>query len=212
MIKAFDMDSFNLTTVTGFYGIMINYVALMLSIAAAMWGSDVVAKEERDRTVEFALTLPVRRSRLISAKLAAVFVNCMLLLFVSWATIIVMAQNYAPDTQFYNFVSTSLWAFFFMQMIFLALGIFLGAVLKQHKRAGSLAVSILLAAYFASILTEVSDKVSFLRYFTPFKYFDAQLMLREARLEGGFALLSLLIVAVALAGAYIAYSKRDLYI
>jgi len=212
MIAAFNMDSFNLTTVTGFYGIMVTYMGLMLSIAAAMWGSDIISKEERDKTVEYSLTLPVKRSRLITAKLSATFVNCMLLLFVTWATTIVLAQNYAPDSQFYDFVSTSLWAYFFLQIIFLALGVFLGAALKQHKRAGSLAVSILLASYFASVLTELSEEMAFLRYLSPFKFFDPLLMLRESRLEGGFALLSLLITVLALAGAYIAYSKRDLYI
>ena len=212
MIKAFNMDSFNLTTVTGFYGIMVNYMGLMLSIAAAMWGSDIISKEERDKTVEYSLTLPVKRSRLISAKIAAALVNCLLLLFVTWMATLVLAQSYAPDSQFYDFVSTSLWAFFFLQLIFLALGIFLGSALKQHKRAGSLAVSILLGTYFASVLTELSEDMAFLKYFSPFKYFDPLLMLRESRLEVGFALLSLLITAVALAGAYIAYSKRDLYI
>lgn len=212
MIRAFDMDSFNLTTVTGFYGIMITYLGLMLSIAAAMWGSDIISKEERDRTVEFALTLPVKRSRLITAKIAAAFVNCMLLMQVAWISTLVFAQSYAPDSRFYEFVSTSLWAYFFLQLIFLALGIFLGAALKQHKRASSLAVSILLASYFASLLVELSDDMAFLRYVSPFKYFDPLMMLNESRLEGGFALLSLLITAAALVGAYIAYSKRDLYI
>ena len=212
LISALDMDSFNLTTVTGFYGIMIMYLSLALSIAAAMWGSDIISKEERDKTVEFSLTLPVKRSRVITAKIAAALVNCLLLLLVTWAATLFSAQNYAPDSQFYEFVSTSLWAFFFIQMIFLALGIFLGSALKQHKRAGSLAVSILLGSYFASVLTGLSEEMAFLRYVSPFKYFDPLLMLRESRLEGGFALLSLLITAVALAGAYYTYSKRDLYI
>ena len=212
MISAFNMDSFNLTTVTGFYGIMIMYFSLILSIAAAMWGSDIISKEERDKTVEFSLTLPVKRSQLLTAKIAAALVNCLLLLFVTWAATLFGAQSFAPDSQFYEFVSTSLWAFFFIQMIFLALGIFLGSAMKQHKRAGSLAVSLLLSSYFASVLTELSEDMAFLRYVSPFKYFDPLLMLRESRLEIGFALLSLLITALALAGAYYSYSKRDLYI
>jgi ABC-2 type transport system permease protein len=51
---------------------------LMLSIAAAMWGSDVISKEERDKTVEFALTLPVT-GRVVLAKTAAMLVDCILL-------------------------------------------------------------------------------------------------------------------------------------
>ncbi len=49
---------------------MYTYFALLLSIAAAMWGTDVITKEERDRTVEFTLTLPVTRARLVTVRKA----------------------------------------------------------------------------------------------------------------------------------------------
>jgi ABC-2 type transport system permease protein len=212
MINALNMNAFNLTTVTGFYGVMIVYFALILSIAAAMWGSDIIAKEERDRTVEFALTLPVKRSRLVSAKLAAAAVNCILLLLVTWGMTLVSAQSYSPDSQFYRYVSISMLAFLLMEMIFLALGILLGCALKQHKRAGAAAIAILLGSYFASILSGMSTKMEFLKYFSPFKYFDAALLLRESRLDLLFVGLSLAIIAACLLGAYAAYQRRDLYI
>jgi ABC-2 type transport system permease protein len=212
MISALSMNAFNLTTVTGFFGIMVIYFSLILSISAAMWGSDIISKEERDRTVEFSLTLPIKRSRLITAKLAAAVVISVALLLVTWGTTLASAQNYQPDSGFYKFVSISMLAFLIMQMVFLALGIFLGCAMKQHKRAGSVAVSVLLVSYFASILTGLNDKLAFLKYFTPFKYFDPGLILRESRLDPTFVLLSLAIIAVLLIGAYATYSKRDLYI
>jgi len=51
LLDAFTMQAFNLTTITGFFGVMFTYLALILSIAAAMWGSDIISKEERDKTV-----------------------------------------------------------------------------------------------------------------------------------------------------------------
>ena len=212
MLEALSMNAFNLTTVSGFYGIMIIYFGLILTIAAAMWGSDIITKEERDKTVEFALTLPVTRSRLISAKAAAALVNCVILLLVTWGITLVGARNYAPDAEFYRFVALSMLGFFFMQLIFLAVGIFLGAALKRHKRAGSLAIAVILVTYFLSIITELNDKLDFLKFFTPFKYFEGAKLLHESQIEILFVLLSVAIAAVFLAGAYIAYRKRDLYI
>ncbi len=84
MISALSMNAFNLTTVTGFFGIMIVYFGLILAISAAMWGSDIISKEERDRTVEFSLTLPVTRARVVTSKAAAAAVNCLILLLVLW--------------------------------------------------------------------------------------------------------------------------------
>jgi ABC-2 type transport system permease protein len=212
VISALSLNAFNLTTVTGFYGIMIVYFGLMLSIAAVMWGSDIISKEERGKTVEFSLTLPVTRTRVVTAKTAAVLVDCILLLLVTWGITLVSAQQYKPDSQFYNFVAISMPAYLLMQVVFLAVGIFLGCAMKQHKRAGSVAISILLATYFASVMAGLSKSVEFLKYFSPFKYFDPVLLLKESRLEVPYVLLSLAIAAVFLAGAYLTYAKRDLYI
>jgi ABC-2 type transport system permease protein len=212
LLSAFSMNAFNLTTVTGFYGIMITYFGLILSIAAAMWGSDIISKEERGKTVEFSLTLPVTRAKLVTAKAAAAAVNSVVLLLVTWGITLVSAQQYQPDSTFYNYVSISIPAFLLMQMIFLAIGIFLGCTMKKHKRTGSAAISILLGTYFASILAGMSKDLEFLRYVSPFKYFDPALMLRESRLEVTFVLLSVAIIAICLFGAYTSYAKRDLYI
>lgn len=211
-VEAFNMGAFNLTTLTGFFGVMIVYFSLILTIAAAMWGSDIITKEERDRTVEFALTLPVTRSRLVTAKIAAAAVNSLVLLLVCWGITLAMAQSYQPDTQFYNFVATTMLADLLLIMIFLALGVFLGCALKQHKRAGSLVVTILLGTYIASVVTQFSKSLDFLKYISPFKYFNTVLMLNENRLEVPYVLLSLAIVVVCLAGAYTAYARRNLYI
>jgi len=212
LLSALDMNSFNLTTVTGFFGIMNIYFSLILSISAVMWGSDIISKEERDKTVEFSLTLPVKRSSLISGKAAAVLVNCILLLLVTWGTTLVLAQNYQPDSEYYDFVALNMQSYFFLQLIFMAAGIFLGCIVKKHKRAGSLAVSLLLGSYFLSILIGFSTKLDFLKYVTPFKYFEAATLLRESRLDPFFIGLSLILTVVFLCAAYFSYSKRDLYI
>jgi ABC-2 type transport system permease protein len=212
MISALSMNAFNLTTVTGFFGIMIVYFGLILAISAAMWGSDIISKEERDRTVEFSLTLPVTRARVVTAKTAAAAVNCVILLLVMWGATLFGAQNYKPDSEFYRFVSTAMLAFLLLQMIFLALGIFLGCALKKYKLAGSAAIAVILVTYFTSILSGLNKDLDFLKYFTPFKYFEAAAMLRDNRLEWTFVLLSVGIIIVLLIGAYSTYQKRDLYI
>ncbi|MHB1318084.1 MAG: ABC transporter permease subunit [Anaerolineae bacterium] len=212
VLTALNMDAFNLTTVTGFFGVMVVYYGLILSISAAMWGSDIIVKEERDRTVEFALTLPITRQRLVNAKTAAVAGNCLILLLVCWGITLAGARPFAPDAAFRTFVAVTMLSFLLMQAIFLGLGVLLGCALKSYKRATSLAMSIILGTYFLSILSGLSDKVAFLRYLSPFKYFDPVLMMRESRLEPLFVVLSLAIAIGSLVIAHVAYHRRDLYI
>ena len=212
LMSAFNMQAFNLTTLTGFFGVMFTYFALLLGIAAVMWGSDIISKEERDKTVEFSLTLPVTRGRLITAKALAALVNCVGLLLITWGASMVSATPYQPDSEFYKFVGLCMVALFIMQMLFLAVGIFLGCAMKQYRRVSSIAVSLLLGTYFLSILPSLNKDLDFVKYFSPFKYFDAGMLLRESRFDVKFVLLSLAIIVASMVGAYLTYTRRDLYI
>jgi ABC-2 type transport system permease protein len=211
-LDALNVQAFNLTTVSGFFGIMFTYFALLLGIAAAMWGTEIIAKEERDKTVEFSLTLPVTRRRLVTAKAVAALVNCVALLMITWGVSLLSAARYQPDAAFYKFMALCMLALFMTQLIFLSIGLFLGCAMKRYKLATSAAVSLLLATYFLSLVTAFNKSLDFLKYFSPFKYFDPAALLHQSRFDGVLVGLSLAIILVSLAGAYLAYSKRDLYI
>ena len=212
LLDAFNFQAFNLTTVTGFFGVMFTYFALILSISAAMWGSDIISKEERDKTVEFSLTLPVTRSRVVTAKTLAVLVNCILLLLITLAATLANVSVYQTDSEFFDFLYLGMAALFILQLIFLAVGIFLGCAMKQHRRAGAVAVAILLLTYFISVISSLDQNLDFLKYISPFRYFNPALLLHEASLDTTFLVLSAGIIIASLIGAYITYSRRDLYI
>jgi ABC-2 type transport system permease protein len=212
MVEAMSLRAFNLTTIGGFFGIMFLYFGLMGGIAAAMWGSTSVSKEERDKTVEFSLVLPVTRNRVVTAKALAALVDCIIFVLVTWGASLVSAQTYHPDQAFYSFLMLEMAAMFIMEMVFLAVGLMLGCVMKQYKRSGSTAVAIILVAYFLSIMSGMQENLKFLRYFTPFKYFDAGEFFRSGKLDGVYLLLSAGIIILCLGIGYWVYNKRDLYI
>jgi ABC-2 type transport system permease protein len=212
MLDALSMRAFNLTTLSGFYGIMLIYFGLMGAIAAAMWGSDIISKEERDKTVEFSLVLPVSRSRVITAKALAALVNCIAFVLITWVVSLVAVRSYNPDQAFHDYLALEMRAMFSIELIFLAIGLLLGCAMKQYKRSGSTAVAIILATYFMSIISGMQEKLDFLKYFTPFKYFDAGDLFRSGKMNGTYLLLTATIIVVCVAAAYWTYNKRDLYI
>jgi ABC-2 type transport system permease protein len=212
MLDALNLRAFNMTTLTGFYGVMFIYFGLMGAIAAAMWGSDIISKEERDKTVEFSLVLPVSRSRVITAKALAALVNCIAFVLITWAVSLVAVQSYNPDQAFYDYLALQMQAMFAIELIFLAIGLLLGSAMKHYKRSGSAAVALILIAYFMSVVIMLQEKLDFLKYFTPFKYFDAGDLYRSGRMDSTYLLLSAGIVVVCIAAAYWIYNRRDLYI
>ena len=212
MLEAFSFNTFNLTTITGFFGVMFNYFALMLASAAVMWGADVITKEERDKTVEFSLTMPVRRSKVVTAKTLATLVNCIGLLLITWGAVLLFAQGYETNSEFFRFVGNSMAAIFMLQLIFLAIGVLLGSAMKHYKRAGSLGLSILLTTYVVSVIAGLGKDFENLKYVTPFKYFDPAGLLINQEVPMNFVWLSLGIILVLMVLAYRSYAKRDLMI
>ena len=212
VMEAFSFNAFNLTTLTGFFGVMFTYFALILSISATLWGTDIITKEERDRTVEFSLTLPVRRSRMVTAKMLAAEINCIILLLVTWGAVLVSSTAYQTDSEFFAFVSRAMLALVIMQTLFLAVGIFIGSALTHYKRAASIGMAVLLGTYFLSILSGLSEDLDFLRYLTPFKYFNPADILHNAGLDLNYVGLSAAIILLCVVGGLAAYQRRDLYI
>ncbi len=212
MLDALNMRAFNLTTLSGFYGLMFIYFGLMGAIAAAMWGSDIITKEERDKKVEFSLVLPVSRSRVVTAKALAALINCIAFVLITWGISLVAVQSYNPDQAFFNFLALEMGAMFAIELIFLAVGLLLGCAMKQYKRSASVAVAIILTAYFVSIVSSMQENLDFLKYFTPFRYFDAGELFRSSQMDATYLGLGALIVVVCVAAAYWIYNKRDLYI
>ena len=212
VLDALSMRGFNLTTVTGFYGIMFVYLGLMGAIAAAMWGSEMISKEERAKTVEFSLVLPVSRSRVVTGKALAALVDCVLLVLVTWGVSLVAVRQFNPDQAFYSFLALEMRAMFMIELIFLAMGLLLGCAMKQYKWSASTAIGIILVTYFLSVISAMQQNLNFLRWFTPFKYYDAMAMFSSGHLDTTYLLLSLAIVVVCVAAAYLAYNRRDLYI
>jgi ABC-2 type transport system permease protein len=177
-----------------------------------MWGSDIISKEERDKTVEFSLVLPVSRNRVITAKALAALVNCFAFVLITWGVSLVAVRSYNPDQAFFDFLALEMQAMLAIELIFLAIGLLLGCAMQQHKLSGSTAVAIILTTYFMSIISTMQKDLDFLKYFTPFKYFDAGELFRTGKMEGTYLLLSAAIIGVCVAAAYWVYNKRDLYI
>ncbi|MBT2683921.1 ABC transporter permease subunit [Bacillus sp. ISL-37] len=202
--------SLDLSTPVGYYGVLFLYLTVMAAIHAAMLGSNIIAKEERDKTVEFLLVKPVSRTRMITSKLIAALVNILIFNIVTFASSVAMVQKYAEGESVIGDISLLMAGMFILQLIFLVIGTAIAAIYKNAKKATSLATGILLILFILSIAIDMNEKLDGLKFLTPFKYYDAKLVLEE----GGFEPLYLALSAVLLFGltivTYVFYRKRDM--
>lgn len=212
MLKAFSMDNANLTTTTGYLSLVALYFYLMAGVFAVLLGSGIIAKEERDKTAEYLMTMPISRENIILSKLIAATINCLILLVIIMGATILAMYNYDLDSAFYAFLIDLGVAIFLEMMIFMSIGMFLASVLKRYKSSGKIAASILILLYFINVAIGLSKNLDVLEYITPFKYFNAQDVLQTGHLELKFVMLSVSITVAGIIGTFLIYPRRDLHI
>ena len=204
------MGTFDLSTATGYYGMLFFYLAMMATIHAAMLGANIIAKEERDKTAEFLFVKPISRGKIITSKLLASFVNLLILNLITLVTSILMVQSYSKGEAVSGDIIKLMVGMFILQLIFLFIGTAIAAISKQPKTASSLATGILLLTFILSIAIDMSSRIDNLKYLTPFKYFDAKNLIYARGFEPIYVILSIVIIAVLFWATYVFYSGRDL--
>lgn len=204
-------DTTDITTPQGYLSLVSFYIYLPMAIYSGLLGSGIISKEEKNKTAEYLFTLPVKRNKVLASKLLVATVYSLLLnvILLSWCYYAFgrLGTTHALDI----FVINMMIGIFIIQLIFLSLGLLLSSALKQYKKSGSITVGILIGTFMISMLSGLTDKADFLKYFTPFKYYTTSDMM-VGNFQSIYILLSLLIIIPSLVGFFYYYQKRDLYI
>ncbi|HVH96325.1 MAG TPA: ABC transporter permease subunit, partial [Bacillus sp. (in: firmicutes)] len=176
-----------------------------------MLGADIIAKEERDKTVEFLFTKPLLRSTIITAKLLAAFVNIVVFNLITLISLITFLGKYNRDGEAINgHIALTMVGMFILQILFMVVGSAIASVKRNPKSVASLATGILLFSYLLSIAIDLNENLAFLKYITPFKYFEAEMVMYDGGLNIVYVLISVVVIAVLAFVTYVFFNKRDL--
>lgn len=206
----FGLSSFDLTKASGFYGVLFLYLAVMGAIHAVLLGSGVIAEEERDRTSEFLFAKPISRSHALTSKLAAGLTNIVLLNLVTLVSSFVFVDYYGKGENVTSEVLLLMAGLLFLQLIFFALGALIAGTARKPRSASGRATTVMLLSFVLFYMVNFNEKLSALRFFTPFKYFDAADLLEDMALDPVSVVVSVAIIVLALAGTYRFFGSRDL--
>ncbi len=208
----FGMNGLDLTSISGFYGIFYLYFMLLAGVHAVMFGAVIISKEERDKTADFLFVKPILRRSAITAKFIAALINVVVLNLVTLVSSILFVGMYNKGEPINDQIIRLMLSLFILQLIFLTFGAVIAAIARNTKKATSIATTLLLSAFILSVAIDINSNIDYLRFLTPFKYFDAAKIMLEGSFDTVYLLLSIAIIACCTAGTYISYNKRDLNI
>lgn len=201
---------FDLSKASGFYGMLFLYLLVMATIHATMLGAEIIAKEERDKTTEFLLVKPVSRSQIITSKLLAGMANISILNIVTLVLSIAIVGQYSHGEAITNEIVTLMVGMFILQTMFLFIGTGIASMSKKPKISASIATSVLLLTFILSIIIDMNNKLTGLKYLTPFKYFETADLIYSKQLDTLYVVLSSVIITVFLVMTYVFFNKRDM--
>ena len=206
------MDSFDVTTMSGYFAMLFLYIEIAAAIHAVLLGAGIISKEERDKTTEFLMIKPASRNRIVTFKLLAAFVNVVVINIVTFASSIAMVAVYSKGNDISSEVVLFMASMLIVQMIFFSIGTAMAAFLNNPKTSGSFAMGILLAAFVISRITDLTKRMSGLNLLSPFKYFSYEDIVGGKGLDMAIVVLSLILVVFFFVSTYVCYRKRDLLI
>nr|WP_263324059.1 ABC transporter permease [Neobacillus sp. Marseille-Q6967] len=207
---AFGINLDNFFSILGFYCYALSFITLCGAIQAMNIGTSIVSKEVREKTADFLLTKPVTRTTILTAKLLAAFVSIVVTNLVYLAAAILLAyQVKTVDFSLNIFILLSL-TVFFIQLIFLAIGMILSVIVPKIKSVLTVSLGTVFAFYFLGMFSATTgDEAK--RYISPFKYFDTAYIIENASFEMAYSLTGLSIIIVAILASYMVYRKKDIH-
>jgi len=210
VLLAFGLEKISMTDLLGYYAAnQYTTVTLFGSIYAILLSSAMLAKEESEKTIEFLLSRPISRWKIVSAKLLAIVI--LVLIFNLLITFIMYITLVAVKTQDFSlkvFLLLSAGSFL-LHLTFASIGYLLSALARGNRPLTPAALAVVLITYFLGIASALSARLDFLKFLSPFKYVDAVDILIHENIASNYLLLIIVINLAAIALTYLLYQRKD---
>jgi ABC-2 type transport system permease protein len=210
LARAFGLGNVDINTALGWFSMAFMYTLVMVAIHSSLLGAGILAEEEQDKTAEFLYAKPISRAKVVTEKLLAALT---LVIMVNIATLLSSFASVAmvnKGVYYGKEISLMMAGMLVVQIIFMVIGSAAAAIVRKPKHAGAAASAIMFATFFLSLWLDITEKLPWLKYFTPYKYFDAKVIANHKPFDYVYLVISIGIIAAMLASTYVFYQRRDL--
>ncbi|AUD65784.1 hypothetical protein BK011_08840 [Tenericutes bacterium MZ-XQ] len=184
------------------------FVNLIGGSYAAILGGSILSKEEDDKTVEFLLSKPISRDRILVGKGLVVALNLFLLNTLVCIVLLIAFSIYGD----LNVVVWLLFSYapFILQMIFASLSFLISVFVTKSRKVLSIALGIVIGMYVIDLISKLTEEFEYLKYITPYEYINAVTIVNDEMIKPLYLLISILIIGVSFGFAWFFYRKKDI--
>jgi ABC-2 type transport system permease protein len=164
-------------SVMGFYAANnIVYMMLLGSIYAIVLSSNILLKEEYNKTAEFLMSRPITRNEIFFSKFSLAFLNILILnLFVAIVSFIALEAFSKSDFSIAPFLILTFYTLL-LNLLFGSLGFFIASVMKRSKPVTFFCIGIVLVFYFLYSISRIPGINGDFGYLSPFKWVNIEVL------------------------------------
>ncbi|MDP3442803.1 MAG: ABC transporter permease subunit [Ignavibacteria bacterium] len=211
-LAMFGMVNLEVTSLSGFYGVINFYLVIMGAIFAIILGAGILAKEERDKTAEFLLVKPVTRTWVLGQKLAAGLIYVLAFVGIDYLVSVAIIAKVAPNEDISTELFLMMVGLTLVMLSFYCLSFGLSGALKNNTKASMIMISVMGASYIGTVMYDMIENSEWLRPTLIFKYFPNDEVIRTLSLDPMYVGLTVVWIIVGLALAFVRFPRRDIHI
>lgn len=209
LLKAFNMDISSIDTAFGWIkteGFV--FVLLITGIYSGILGSNILLKEESDKTIEYLNSVPVTRKKIITDKILCGFIYIVLMVLIV-GIFNFIGLKISGDFDKNSYILLSITPIFSSIVIF-ALCLFLSTFAHKTKKTIGISLGIVFMSYFINIISELSESTEFLKYISIFTLADIRNVIIETTINPIMVILSIGITVLFIVLSILHYNKKEL--
>lgn len=209
MLKAFNMDISSIDTAFGWLKTEGSvFVLLITGVYSGILGSNILLKEESDKTVEYLNSVPVTRKKIVTTKIICGLLY-IIIMVVAIGIFNFIGLSLSGDFDRKSYLLLSITPIFSSIVIF-AICLFLSTFTHKTKKTLGISLGIVFASYFLNIISEMSESTEFLKYISIFTLADIRNVIINVSINSVMVALSIGITAVFMILAIIRYDRKEL--
>ena len=209
MLKAFNMD---ISTIDSAFGWLKTegfvFVLLITGIYSGILGSNILLKEENDKTIEYLNSVPVTRKNIVLNKiLCGLLYIILMILTIGIFNFIGLSLSGDFDRKSYILLSITP---IFSSIVIFAVCLFLSTFTHKTKKTLGISLGIVFASYFLNVISEMGESTEFLKYISIFTLADIRNVIVNVAINPLMIALAIGITAIFMILTTARYDKKEL--
>ena len=209
ILKAFNMDISSIDSAFGWLkseGFV--FVLLIIGCYSGIMGSNILLKEENDKTIEYLNSLPIKRNDIIKNKvLVGLVYTILMVVLIGIFNFIGLTLSGDFDKLQYLLLSITP---IFPSIVIYFFCMFLSTFTHRTKKMFGLSLGIILISYVLQMLSTMAKETEFLKYLSVFTLADIRNVILDISINPLMIVISLVISLILFSITLIRYNKKEL--